>query len=110
MIENVFSAHRSDNTARDVTIQEKNVDGNATPISYDMGNSKSNTKISVATKRFSLRHPRYDMSANVCGLADNSGDDSFCLGRHFTLENLTSGMYIFCLAVNRVNGKCQVMI
>lgn len=50
MIENVFSAHRSDNTARDVTIQEKNADGNVTPISYDMGNSKSNTKFPVATK------------------------------------------------------------
>ncbi len=49
MIENVFSAHRSDNTARDVTIQEKNADGNVTSISYDMGNSKSNTNISVAT-------------------------------------------------------------
>jgi hypothetical protein len=49
MIENVFSAHRSDNTVRDVTIQEKNADGNVTPISYDMVNSKSNTNRAVAT-------------------------------------------------------------
>ena len=49
MIENMFSANRSDNTARDVTIQEKNADGNVTPISYDMGNLKSNTNIPVAT-------------------------------------------------------------
>ena len=49
MIENMFSADRSDNTARDITIQEKNADGNVTPISYDTGNLKSNTNIPVAT-------------------------------------------------------------
>jgi len=38
MIENVFSANRSDNTTRDITIQEKNADGNVTPNKYDMGN------------------------------------------------------------------------
>jgi hypothetical protein len=34
-----------------------------------MKSSKSNTKIPVATK-FSLRHPRYDISANVHSLSE----------------------------------------
>jgi len=45
-------------------------------------------------KKFSLRHPRYDISVNVHGLADSSGDDRVCLERHSALENLTSGTYI----------------
>jgi hypothetical protein len=74
-----------------------------------MKSSRSNTEIPIVTRIF-FEASCYDISANVYGLADNSGDDSVCLERHSTLENLTSGMYIFCLVVNRVNGKCQVMI
>jgi hypothetical protein len=51
-------------------------------------------RCSPLSQKFSLRHPRCDVSANVSSLANDSGDDSVHPERRPALENLTSGTYI----------------
>lgn len=58
-----------------------------------MKSSKSNNAISVTTF-FCFRYLRYNISAKVNGLADNSGDGNICAECHSALENQASGIYI----------------
>jgi len=47
-----------------------------------MKSSKSNTIIPVATKKFSLRHPRYDISATLRSLSEQPFDFTMHYSEH----------------------------
>jgi hypothetical protein len=56
-----------------------------------MKNSKSNSKIPIATKKFSLRHPRYDLSATLRSLSEQPFNFTMHYSRHreytYVLDN-----------------------